>query len=544
MLIRIPHYEAQQGFSRYNLADVLAGINRTCRQVAKGQQLVSKSSALQTSPVWAAAETARLALCWCREPDLNRSGQDIKIVQWEHLENLCDIASDTMMTARTIGTAEAMAKFNERTVPDVAQHIFAPQMLLQRDSTYRAGQALLMYSEAARRRHQRKPEFRIDLHEEALQNALGCDIESFVLAVRQTQGRSLSDEFHITADVLIPSRNRAYDDTKLWTESDGGLRLAAAGVMLEILSATPTMMRQWMEQEWATLNLPNHGPRRAEGQVQFTEDERARAFLEAPNPLHRYPLVRVFRTQRDHCIAPVPHLLNEWLYEPLAAFLHESFDLQGQKRMDQVFEEYVGLVAEICSPDGGKWLHEDELRPDPQANVVDWARPFDNSVVLLDAKKGYVSLARRYRSQGEDWTSVQRTNWTKAVVQGTKFWEDVKHGKVATLARDRNKRPIIVVVSFSDTDWRAHRADMHQEILSKLPAGTDPLPYLIMSIDRFERIVSSWSDKGIEWLPEFLEKATVAGDDNDLRHLPAMTTGKLVNAFNHVFETLERQVAQ
>lgn len=529
MIISPTQHFAEEQFSKYDLADVLFSLNRACCAAQRGTlnsdlPIVKATGSDQRIFLWAAAETARLALRWCRAPAFDRSGNSVRGCTPGALDQLVALAIEVLSTDRLHGSVEARLQLEQGDFLDSVLRIIEPQHLLQRQSQFRAAQAMLMYGEAASRRARRDPWFSISDHHSLIESALGCSIESFVLALQQVLGKSQGSHPLLTANSLIPTQKREYDSTELYAHHESGLITPAAGAVLDRLSGTPAAMVRWMDSELGRLGVPPVD---------------ARPLLEAPSPLHRFPLVSVFRDKPDHCIAPVPHLIDEWLYEPLAAYLYGVSDSAGKQRLNLALEEYIGMLLEIGSPDSQPWLHEDRIKPIGGGKVIDWVREFDDTVVLVDAKRAFIGLGERYRSLASDWKTTFEKNWGKAIGQATAFWNAVQQQKVPLLRHCSHKRPLLLVATLSDTDWRAGHLTVHASLSPYLPLGGTHVPFAILSIDRLERIISTWETKTPEWLPQFLDIAIQQGTTTATRTLTPTSSGKLSRTFAALFDRLK-----
>lgn len=514
---------AEQQFGVHDLADVLLAINRAYRSWTQGTLDCNLSFTKAAEPgsrifLWAAAEAVRLSVAWCRQPAFDRVGDVPRQTKEQFLMPLIETATELLSTDRLIGSRLAEDRMLAGDIRDSLVRVFEPQYLLQRQSPCRAAQAILMYRDAAKSRALRDAHFDRTQFDANICEALGCDIEAFVIAATQVRGASEGDEPLLTAKKIVPSERREYDHSMLYARHAEGIVTSAACDVLRLMSGSPHEMVEWTRTEAIG---------RAEPQDPY------RGLLEGPNPLHRFPIVRLFRDKADYAISPLPHLIDEWLYESLAGHLFDTFDFQGKKQLDEVFEEYVGMILEHCSPDGVRWLYESELKPKSGGKVIDWARPFRDSVILVDAKKAFVGLGARYRSVSRDWRGTIEKNWAKAVVQGTAFWSAVERREVPALDKDRGKKPILLIVTWSDTDRRAGGLDVRDAVRPFLPPGLEPIPYVIVSIDRLERVLASWEAADVEWLSVCLADAVLRGAFAMSNSLPAPPTKPRLTA---VFE--------
>lgn len=510
-MIVSPQFDGlERRFKQHHVSDVLFNVNRVCTLFYRTGSVDShpdliKTKDLKSAVLWAAAEAARLAIWWCYACGSPEEERTARPCTGKDLDELIYGSANVLSSDRLLGTKAAEAKISGAsgtTLHDLIQRFFEPQYLIGRQSRYRTGQVTLMYHRAAHARAGRDPQFRLDLYQQALQTHLGCDVRGFALAADQIHGHSLSDNPRIGAEAVIPDDKPQYHRTRLYEHLDSGLRVPAAGMLMKLLSATPTEMQTWMRKQ-----VVGDSPER------FDPD---RIVLEAPNPLLRYPLARPFRNRDDVQIAPIPHLVSEWLYEPLATYLHDCDDVEGKRqRLPAVFEEYIGMLAQMCSRRERLWIHENEIKPPGSGQkVVDWVSAFSEDVVLVDAKTAFIGLGQRYEGTeegGRGWDSVFRQNWAKAVKQGTLWWDAVLRGDVARLQEHRHKSPILIIVTLTDNDRRAGMADVFQYVNRYIDGNLRPIPYTIMSLDRFERLMTTWEQRDDEWLPQILRKATRDG---------------------------------
>lgn len=513
-------------FGTHDLADVLTALNRACKLWLEGQLPLDRPFNSHKFPFfWLAGETARLAIVWCRAPNRDRSPSAPSFT-WQQLLPLLEIAMEALQDERLLGTAESQALMAEGDVHDSLLRIIEPQHLFHRETKFRPGQALLMYDLAAKRLAQRDKHFTLERYEREVRAALGCDINGFVLASLQIHSVSAGESYLITEKSLIPSTNPRYHDTPFFERGPDGRLLPAVRAVLRVLSASPKDIDDWMVNQC----------RKVDPRITKT-----RALLEAPNPLLRFPLVRVFRDAPDHCIAPVPHLVSDWLYESLPAYLYDNpRAVQTQNTLAALLEEYVGKVLEMHSPEGKVWLHERDLKPTSNGRkCVDWACVFDDTVLLVEVKKAFIEPAKRYRSLRADWEkSIFKKNWAKAVDQGTDFWDGVRHNEVVPLASSSHKRVILLVVTLTDADLRSGHADIHSTIEPHLEKRDDVVPYVIVSLDRLEHILSAWENHDVEWLPKVLRDATERGSNVVFREVQRSYNGSLAKFFKKLVDDL------
>ena len=469
---------------------------------------------------WVAAEAARHAIYWCPRRT-HAGGGAIVHRKLDHgaLDRMLAAATAAQLEIPFVGTPERKQLLTADPLRDVLSRIWLPQLIFQRPSKLRTGQALLTYRDAPRRRHERLPSFPLAAYETALHRSLGCDLERFVLGLFQLSGKSSRAESpKLSALNIAPLADRAYDD-HLYLRSERGLIEPVYSAIIKSLALDPPSL---------------HLPLLHEGDDSARSNEAVAKLLAAPNPLLDRPLVRVFRDRPDCCIAPVPWRLQEWLYESLVDRLWkiaaapqssgEAVPGFTSKVVSDVFEEYVGLVADLCAPAGRPWLPESELERG-DGRVVDWARPCGKHVVLVDAKRCFVSFERRYRSRPDDWRTTHK-EWAKGVLQAVEFWKAVQAGDVPALREHRNRSPIAVVVSHGEADFRAFNETTTNEVDAHIRAeGHEPVPWTILSIDRFERLMTAWQREDDDWLPHTLLRAAREGHRKVFDGLPNQATG-------------------
>lgn len=482
-------------FGRYTLPDVLVALNDAVRQWAHGE-LVTAIPAFRDAggkhPMfdWAAAETARYALLHCARPMYESPiVMPTPFRGWQSLEPLLDAAVNAHLAAQVGDQAEWEAQLLAEPLHNTMGAIWLPQFILQRRSQFRIGQVLLLYGEAARQRAARDASFSMTAFDLAVRRALGVDIDMFLTAVVQTCGRAAA-EAKLSTLRMTPTARTGYDDVIFGKGGDGLLVPQAHASVFRLLSETPENMVRWsakqLEHRTGTISAPAD---------------------RGPNPLLRYPLVRCFRDKTDYCVAPVPLLLLEWLYEPLVDQLFAACDATFTRHnVSALFEEYVGLLAQKCSPAGTRWVPESELKgllPSGR-KVVDWAFVGGDYVVLVDAKRCFVHPAARYRWLDADWASTQK-EMGKGVHQACDFWQAVGAGLVPQLGACTQKKAFALVVTQGDASFHAARDDWRAGI----EHGLDPasrVPWAVLSLDDYEKLMSAWFGRDDAWLRAALER--------------------------------------
>ena len=142
-----------------------------------------------------------------------------------------------------------------------------------------------------------------------------------------------------------------------------------------------------------------------------------------------------------------------------------------------------------------------------------------------------------------DWTTVFEKNWAKAVIQATSFWNAVQRDQVQALQHCKGKRPLLLVVSLSDGDWRAGKPDLANSLSTHLSPDKAYIPFTVVSIHRLERLVSAWETRDPEWFPGFLDDALQRGATVASNAVTPEDGGKLTKVFSAIFDRLVEQVA-
>lgn len=513
-------------FGGLRLDQVLFEISKACRGWLSGE--LKASSLLdgkleQGHPMflWLAAECARNAIWHCPAPSFS-SGLALprseRFRGWQDLLPLMDRSMQLHLKLPIEPMAEWTALLSSNLMGAMGQ-IWLRQYVLQRSSPFRLGQALLMYETAVDRRAKRDPGFDGSAFRLALEKAIGADLRRFLLAVMHVYGHASSAQPNIAHSTLVPYERRSYDD--LLGQDINGVHVPAHSAVLERLGATPARMMTWCREQ---IGAPS------------TSDADARTRLVAPNPLTQFPLVACHPDQTDHYIAPVPGLLFEWLYEPLMDLVGRT---AGPQVAADVFEEYVGLVADLCAPDGQRWLHEDEFQDDG-GKVVDWARVVGDSVVLIDAKRLYVQPVSRVRWSDDDWRTVKKGICT-AIIQAHAFWERVRVGAVAPLKAAKTLRPLVVVVTQGDSTYYASAQDWRAEIQQRV--GVE-IPWVAVSLDTYELLMTAWSMNGPAWLATTLSDYTSGAQPRVLAELPRRAEGPIWQVSSQLIDDFATKLGQ
>ena len=515
-------------FESFPLDIVLIAINRACRQWEQGDTSFNLRVLKECEPqnptfYWMAAETARHAIAWCIYRRHNRPINDDNISR-EQLEHLIDLASNAQIDL-PFRSLEATSRLTSDPLLDIACRLWMPQYLLQRYSGYRVGQARLLYQKAPERRYKRDPQFPLSEYRRILSSILGCELEFFLFSCLQLQGMASGENPCISIQRLVPLQDRRYDRTFFYDHHPSGLIIPRVQAVIKRLSASPNEIiaqaRQPLEQY----------------------DELA--IIKAPNPLLSYPLIQPFPDRSDYAIAPVPHLITEWLYEPLIdKFFAKRNQVFTNRHISQIFEEYVGLIADLCSPDHQAWIPENVLEDGYSSKVVgskvvDWAKDLGNTVVLIDAKRTFMSNEDKYKSLPERWKECD-DYWHTGAHQAEVFWKNGKSGKVPRLSDSKHKPAIAVLVTHMDSDYRA----LHHDTIKELTSSYS-IPCIVLSVDRYEQIMMQWSrTKDPEWLSVFLEKAVNAEDFKNLfdDEIPLTQDGVLWDERDKLIENLKTEI--
>ncbi len=509
-------------FGGLRLEHVLLGLSEACRKWGDGTLVCSLDILKQTTPgnpifYWMAATTARYAVAYALTPSSDSSIHLLSDVAltWQQVELLMHVATDLQVNVSSQGI-EQLENALEQNLQLALGAIFLTQYVAQRRSPFRICQALLMYRDAPLRIAARgDPRFCRDSFDKALQTALGSDLESFLFVLLQTWVRAQSENPQLSHQTLAPAAMRAFDPI-VGDSSSGGLYTMAYGGLFNALSATPEQMERWSFQQLKRL-------------VATTNEEQA--LFEGPNPLLQFPLVRIHPDKGDHSIAPVPHLIREWLYEPLMERLTGQTEHSiSVHAVSCLFEEYVGLLADMCSPDGEHWLHESAICPSDDSKVVDWARAVDNHLILIDAKRGYVAPANRGSSKAAVWNSI-KVAIKKGLVQATSFFASVQNGKVPKLADCRSMRPFAIIVLQGDSAYHARSMQFREEIEAEIRYEQEPgftwLPWCALTIDDFEKLMTEWNEHTVSWLPQVLMRLAIEKDSAAIADIPSVGKGPL-----------------
>ena len=343
----------------------------------------------------------------------------------------------------------------------------------------------------------------------ALRTLIGCDLNRFLGCVLQIEGQSRSAKPELMISNLLPAGDdRRFDEMVLTPAREGALlQVPVAGTVLRLLSGSPAKMETWM---------------RGEVRGRVPED---RLWLEGPSPLRMFPLVNVHPDRSDHCIAPVPSLISDWLYEPMMKRLFDELpDRNAGQILGDLHEEYVGYLADLCSPDGVAWISDDQIRTSIPQGIAcpDWIREFDDAVVLLEAKRSRVrpTLVDRIPDPA-DKAAAEKTLF-RGVEQVAGLWDAAERGTVPPLRGARGKKPVAVVVTHDDLDVLAGSREVVDRLQQQLPAGLPRVPTVVMSLHLFEVVMTAWHETGDPgWLPEKLLDAA----QNGMKELASLNPG-------------------
>ena len=528
----------QRRFGRHRLEDVLFHLNRIV--VAWGQDAaaadhIRASVGLQDLPPGQpllhalAADCARFACAWSlatRALDLRECTQQVAL---DLLAAAWPLAQEELL----VGGAERKALFDSvSNREDIRAGVTGAQRAAQRAQQYRYGHAAILYGEAAARRASRVPSFPYADMQGALRTLIGCDLSRFLGCVLQIEGKSRSAKPRLSVSKLLPvGDDRRVDEMVLAPAGeDGLLQVPVAGQVLRLLSGSPIQMEAWMREE-------------VRGRVR---DDRL--WLEGPSPLRRFPLVIVHPDRQDHCIAPVPSLISDWLYEPLMDRLfHElrarlSLRAAGQV-LGHLHEEHVGYLADLCSPGGGTWISEEEIAHSMPNDVrrPDWIREFDSAVVLLEAKRRHVMPTLVDRIPNPAYKAEAEETLVEALEKVAGFWAAVGRGKVHPLRGARDKQPVAVVVTHDDMDVLAGSREIVDRLQQQLGPDLPRVPTVVMSLHRYEVVMTAWYETGDpNWLPEKLLDAA----QNGMKALSALNPGPTGPLWDRIDDLVRRLPGQ
>lgn len=465
---------------------------------------------------WAASELIRHAVLW--SPVYTHGGplamnETLRDEVWFHVHISAAAQLEAMPSDVDI--------LKQHGVEDFLHSTFGPQYLFQRSIPWlRVGQALLMFRDAPHRRKRRDPRFPLEAFEDLVKNALGTDIGRFVAFVVLLYDHSLQPD-PILGALTWSTQEREIAEKLGLVSRHGHIEISHVPAMLQRMSASPKRMRAWMEEQ-----IDHPGASEAE-------------LICAPNPLLRYPILQPFFGNNDLSAAPIPSQLLEWLNEPLVHELHEAIRAPSQftrAHFSQIFEEYVGLLLDACSPDGQRWWNEDEFARlvDAQKNkgtrLVDWGRVFTDSMVFVDAKRGFLSPASRYRLDDRDWDSLKK----KSLIEGTE-----QLGSFARVYAERNpslvahRESIGVIVTQSDSAIIAHWNELRQQLLET--SQEYGITLVLLSLDQFQNLMTNWLEKGeVEWLPNSLRELAAKGRGAIHKIAPPRQSGPLWDAVSNL----------
>jgi hypothetical protein len=460
---------------------------------------------------WATAEAMRQGILWAKVCPME--GTDHPLVSLDQIARLVHRAAiaHLELVPADIARVEAGGSISDFVFPG-----FAPQFLLSRSSALRTGQAIWMFDEAPARRAARIPAFPSGALRDCFTRALGMPVRDFVRILMLLYGASNSAKPMLMGDMYRDQAAGA--GLRLWTE-ENGVRRSRLPNVLEILAATPAKMQKWM----------TSAARLADGAA-------IHELLYAPNPLLRFPLVHPFLGDADRCFAPVPSLLLEWLYEPLIGYLHDSLprDLQCP-HYGHLFEEYVGMLLDRHAPGGARWLSEVELGPVGGGKVVDWARAFSDTVVLVDAKRCFIDPAKRYRFDADDWKSLEK-GLTAGVEQGAAFWKSVRRGDVPALAIAKQCKALLVLVSEGDTSLVGNQEEIEASLKTLAETRCPGMTVLLLSLDQLQHLMINWLVADLEWLPATLWEIAARGRKHVEEAAPHRAEGPLFDAVADIFQ--------
>lgn len=511
---------ARNLFEKHCVEDILATIHNCHnawfeKKLRTGIPFFDSLEAGNTKFYWALAETARYAIFFSyRRNKTSRLYTFNNIDGWKMLKPLLEFVLDKQAAIPFLNSPvllENQCRPNE-TFVDMMTSIFYPQYLIERSSPYVFGRALLMYKEAPVRLSMRDPGFKISDYQKLVHHVTdGMGMEKFLSTWFHIYAFSFQHPFMWTEN-LAPLVNPVYHDYFYYGDL---IKRPTHTFVLDMLSAGPNTIRQTMSSEIESLQLPVDAEFGPDSEPSLCS---VKALFFSRNPLTTFPLVRTTRDYNECCVAPIPHLVGEWMYNRFFGLLSEEINNMARTsrvvvNMPKLFEEYVGLVADTCTPGGAKWLNEDQMRPCPQEQgrcVIDWAMEFSEYVVMIDAKRANISYDKIYRGFWP--TALERCAHVK--YQATDFWDGVKKGRVQPLDRAAHKKPIALAVTYADFDFKLSRTNLMDHLTEeerKRFSDDAWVPIIPLSIDQLERLFTMWSTKDRDWLPNFLTKILTDG---------------------------------
>ena len=513
-------------FGQFALDETLVSINEACSRWSHGELkdfigILKGQEPGNSKFHWVAAETARHALLWC----MYRSA-DSKILiphsvpSESGLRHLMELAVAIQSELPYTRTDSHLNKLKSSKPVDTGSWLWLPQYTMERSSPWRVGRALLLYGTVPELMNKRKKGFAAEFTE-FLKTNLGSPLESFLSSVVLLCGISSSTQPRIGVRRAEPVTFIKLDEL-FYKELPGGLLKPSIYATINILAANPKQAINYTTSNCAV------------------EVEEGYRVIEGPNPLIRHPLIFPFRDNREYCIAPVPNLIHEWLYEPLMDFLFSACTTTKAKdNLANIFELYVGYLGEICSPDNTPWIPEEELRVGYSGKVVDWIREFSNTYILIDAKLCFVSDQSKYEAGGSSWKRVHKTI-EYGVLQCYEFWQSIKEGKASRISYTLPKNAIGIVVTHFDTEHRSSHWQTRNDINEALRLDDDSFHWLALSLDRFEKVMTAWSlSQEVNWLAGILEEACLSDKPGRiLSEIQAKPEGPLWKVYNDLTSTI------
>ncbi len=493
----------RRAFEQFTLDETLLCVNRACRAWRERELRLSLPLLETVGPghskfYWVAAETSRHAILWClRRSSASQISLRCPKPSDSDLERLLGLATDVQLRVPYKGIEERLEEKGKEGIVDIGSWLFLPQYIVEKSSPWRIGQALLMYDEIPARLKKEDTKFPLEAYQDALRVVLGCNIDTFLVAIIHLKGISSSDNPRVSMNRAVEYTNTDLDRFLLHKDS-GGLLQPAIASCIRALSAAPD-------------EAMDHALFRANNESEYP-------YICCSNPLLRYPLIFPFRDNREFCVAPVPHLIMEWLYEPLMDLLYCECNEQLKVRhLSRIFEEYVGILAKECTPGDSGWIGEAELMVGYEGKVIDWAMEFRDTTILMDAKRCFISNECRYMSTSESWNQT-RTTLMKGIRQCADCWANVKLERVPSLSRSKDNKAIGVIVTHSDSDYQASHWQTRKEIddsLRELDVDSD-FSWIVLSLDRYETLMTHWhSSNDILWLPRTLDAAIMSDRPKD-----------------------------
>lgn len=376
---------------------------------------------------------------------------------------------------------------------------FAPQAEYMRNFGFRGSQARWMFIESLRvfgnrsaDNHDRAVRLR-----QAFEAELSMSLDQFCWCVEFLFARSISATPFVVSDALYLSK-----------EIVNSLGSLLVGVPPHGLVETPALAVAFSQ---LAQDACAH---RASYQSETLPDR----LLRRMNPLGQRPIVRPYSEKASIGVAPVPHLLFEYLYEPLTTRLFRAAQGCGLNSVFHLlFEEYVGLLLQRHAPVGSRWFHESELLATrvPAVTVVkgadrvvDWCCEFRDHFVMVDAKRAWLDPEARHRLDEGDWTSFRKT-LRDVVDQAAKFWQSVVDGRLPQVKTAKSKQPLLLVALSSDARMVPGIESIVSDLVVDVGQKCPVLKVAVVWLDQLHALLATWHEREHDWLPVMLESVGV-----------------------------------